>query len=781
MKKSTFVIVLILFTNIIIAQKTVTGFVKDSENKPLWGVDITLKNATIGTLSNEQGYFKLEVPEDAQFLEFSYMGFDNKTISIKKQFQNLYVNLIDASISLDDIQVNAKSKVEIIKEKTYDIAVLSEKSLKNSSVDLNTALKGLSGINVRSNGGLGSSFEFSMNGLSGKQIKFFIDNIPMENLGYSMTLNNFPPNLIQRVEIYKGVVPIYLGSDALGGAINIITKQKKSDYLDVSYSLGSFNTHIASFLGQYYDSSNGFVAKFSSFYNYSDNNYKIDDINVNDEFGNNLGTIDDVERFHDAYQSNMIRLQVGVFDKKIINRLLLGATFSSNRDEIQHALDPQKPYGNVLTKENLQQTSINYTSKGILKDKLSINLYASLTKRTSKLIDTVSKIYYWYKPAVSQDLLLPLDLRRGEVDRYKSLFTLYDNSHSVNSYLNYKITAQQQLNLNYNKNYLTRKGANSIAQARVPFTIPHILDKNILGISYDVNLFDNSLKSSLFAKYFNLSTEGTLSDPFKNESDPDKYQAVKNSFDKLGFGLALTYSFHEKLRGKISFERALRLPEGYELLGNGNFLLPNLTLLPELSNNYNIGFIFNNDRNNSLRININANGFYRDVKNLILLRNQAIYSKYLNKKNGKIIGAESSININYKNWLFSFNATKQGITELNDKNESIKTPNIPLTFSNIKFAYTFNHFLRNNHTLTCSWNARYVDKYPLNSYVEGALSTREIIPEQFSQNIALTYSTAQKKYNISFSIRNITDQKLYDNFKIQQPGRAYQLKLRYGF
>ena len=57
-------------------------------------------------------------------------------------------------------------------------------------------------------------------------------------------LNNIPVNFAERIEVYKGVVPVGFGTDALGGVINIVTnKQKRNWFLDASYSYGSFNAH----------------------------------------------------------------------------------------------------------------------------------------------------------------------------------------------------------------------------------------------------------------------------------------------------------------------------------------------------------------------------------------------------------------------------------------------------------------------------------------------------------------------------------------------------------
>lgn len=65
----------------------------------------------------------------------------------------------------------------------------------------------------------------------------------MDTKGSGVSLANLPVNIIDRIEIYKGVVPASLGTDALGGAINIITKQdKKIIWMSLMASVHSIRT-----------------------------------------------------------------------------------------------------------------------------------------------------------------------------------------------------------------------------------------------------------------------------------------------------------------------------------------------------------------------------------------------------------------------------------------------------------------------------------------------------------------------------------------------------------
>ena len=82
-------------------------------------------------------------------------------------------------------------------------------------------------MKVRESGGVGSDMQLTLDGFSGKHVKIFIDGVPQEGVGSSFGLNNIPVNFAERIEIYKGVVPVGFGTDAIGGVINIITKKKR--------------------------------------------------------------------------------------------------------------------------------------------------------------------------------------------------------------------------------------------------------------------------------------------------------------------------------------------------------------------------------------------------------------------------------------------------------------------------------------------------------------------------------------------------------------------------
>ena len=131
----------------------------------------------------------------------------------------------------------------------------------------------------------------------------FIDGVPQEGVGSSFSLNNIPVSFADRIEVYKGVVPVGFGTDAIGGVINIVTNKKRRNwFLDASYSYGSFNTH-RSYVNFGQTFKNGFSYEINAFQNYSDNDYHVDAPVKNFETGSfNESEKVRVKRFNDTYQ-----------------------------------------------------------------------------------------------------------------------------------------------------------------------------------------------------------------------------------------------------------------------------------------------------------------------------------------------------------------------------------------------------------------------------------------------------------------------------------------------
>ena len=164
------------------------------------------------------------------------------------------------TLVLSNATVTAKSREQQLREGAFAVGALNMRLQASTLQSLTSAIDRTAGIRIREEGGVGSDFDLSINGMSGNSIRYFLDGMPLDAKGTGMTLANLPVNIIDRVEIYKGVIPASFGSDALGGAVNIITNRSSRNYLDFSYGIGSFHTHKADFSAQYIGKKTGLVS-----------------------------------------------------------------------------------------------------------------------------------------------------------------------------------------------------------------------------------------------------------------------------------------------------------------------------------------------------------------------------------------------------------------------------------------------------------------------------------------------------------------------------------------
>ena len=173
---------------------------------------------------------------------------------------------------LDNVTVTGKSKTQRLREGTLSVNAIDVRSIVSSISSLSGLVDRTAGVKLREEGGVGSDFDLSINGMSGNSVRYFLDGVPLDTKGSGVMLTNLPINIIDHIEIYKGVVPTWLSSDALGGAVNIVTNRKKVNYLDASYGFGSYHTHKGDLNAQYVFK-NGLTIRPTLGINYSKNDY----------------------------------------------------------------------------------------------------------------------------------------------------------------------------------------------------------------------------------------------------------------------------------------------------------------------------------------------------------------------------------------------------------------------------------------------------------------------------------------------------------------------------
>ncbi|WP_229243995.1 TonB-dependent receptor [Emticicia sp. CRIBPO] len=759
---------------------TISGYAKSGNNSGLPGVSVAIKGTTTGTFTDESGFFALKNLKPGNYtIEASFIGYEKASSAVTvKAGQNLTLNfnLKESQTDLSEVRVYGKTESQKAREQAFTVNAIETKQYANTTADLNLVLNKTAGVRVREEGGMGSDFNFSINGLSGKAVKFFIDGVPMEIMGSTMSLNNIPVNLAERMEVYKGVVPVDLGSDALGGAVNIITNQGVSNYLDASYSYGSFNTHRTALTGQI-TSKKGLIVKGSLFYNYSDNNYLMKGMEIWDETEYKYVNRD-FRRFHDRYMSVMGQLEAGVVNKKWADVLFAGVSYSANDQHIQTGTRQDVVYGGVTKNGNAFNTTLRYKKDDLFTKGLNVNLFASRSVDSYIVTDTTGYKYYWDGSRVRTSL--------GEINAAKSVTNINRPRTFSRMNLSYGLSKNHSINLNYTFDHLRNENYDELITDHAD--IPGILSKHIVGLAYQHNLLEDRLTYTLFGKYYGIGVQQS-----RYVSATGEYSQANDFQSNYGYGVASRYKLKGDLGVKVSYEKAYRLQEVGEMFGNGYTVVANLELKPESSQNFNLGAYYG-FRVNKHKVFLEVSWFYRQANDFIysvVYRSNSSVSRFENTSKVKIDGLEGDIkytygdlvnfnlNVSYQN---AINNTKYSVGSSGNNIEATylnKIPNQPWLFGNADLMIGKNDLIGKNSRLQFNLGSQYVHWFYLTWEAFGNKAGKSIIPDQFVHNASVSNSWKNGMYNISVECKNFTDNLAYDNFRLQKPGRSYAVKLRY--
>lgn len=761
------------------------------------GLSIPLANVFIdslnlGAISDIDGYYVLKnVPKGAHTISVRYLGYitlnSQVTISDKNITANDFVLEEDVQ-SLTETTISGKTKAQQVQESGFNVNVIELKNVQEREVTLNQLMTQTAGIRVRESGGLGSNSNYSLDGMAGRSVRFFIDGIPLDRFGSAYGINNFPVNLIDRVEIYKGVVPPQFGSDALGGVINLVTKSKKQKYLDVSYSFGSFNTHRGAVSGRWVHDASNFYVDVQAFHNYSKNNYWV--------WGNGVEVADPntgrsvsikTRRFHDAYRSTSGKIGIGFFDKKWADQVNISFVGAGNFKEIQHGTTMASVYGEATRKDIAYAPSLFYTKKRLFGTGLDLTLYSSVSLLESSIVDTSSRVYDWSGKVVSEH---PQNSEIGRGNNGKSLLTLNSDNWFQQINLAYVFNENHKILANYTFDLTKRDGEDpKIGSRTASYIVPQSLRKQITSLAYEFITW-KKLEHSVWVKNYDFKVntvyETYITDSLGYRPIANKISAKNNNF---GFGYALKYNIRENYILKFSAEKSYRLPDAEEILGDGLFVRTNSNLKPEESINLNLGTLIKNIRlgNDKNKMDVEASGFFRNADNqiLYLLQGTLGSGRYENVSKVRTYGVTLDARYTYNNKLrVKGNVTYQQPKDWNESTSTGKNitykdllPNTPYLMANGECSYTHKDLFFDKTEMVVYWETQYVHEFYLNWPSLGS-KNKAFIPTQLVNNVGLSYSLMSGKYSLSATVQNIFNEQVYDNYLLQKPGRAFSIKAR---
>ncbi|WP_200974537.1 TonB-dependent receptor [Echinicola sp. 20G] len=765
----------------------VIGYVS-AENGHAIGVTVYVKNTSHGTVTDREGRFRLPLEPGEKVLIVSGLGYEKKelVVSVKEgDWKKLKVDLKPSTDSeLDEVEVQGDFEIQNVRESPYNVVAIDAKANYNTNMDLGHLLNRASGVKIRESGGVGSRMNISLNGFTGRNVKIFMDGVPMAGFGNAFQLNNIPVGMADRIEVYKGVVPIEFGTDAMGGVINIVTNRSSNTYLDASYSYGSFNTHRAN-VSAGHTTKNGFTVQLNAFKNYSDNNYEVYlDKMLDVETGAYVRGDYYVKRFHDKYSNQTVMAKVGFVTKKWADRFLVGITAGELDADIQSASTMSIVYGARTRSSETLLPSVEYYKRNLGTKGLTFRFTGNYNINQNHNVDTAARLYNWYGE------FMPTNIR-GESGT-NTLSDFRDENYSTTANLSYRANEHHSFTLNNVLTGYERKLASSVPLDDISSpadTMRRANTKNVFGASY-VFRPNEDWNINLFGKHYYQHVIGPVDTTTTNTS---KYAEQSRSFQTKGYGVAAT-RFYKDFQFKTSIERAFRLPSANELFGDELLTSSNTALKAENSTNFNLGGTMNRQMESGNTLYLDISTYYRLTKDYIQQVQNARYGTISNVNFGRVrnIGVDAEARYYYQNKamvggtvtymdLRNKEKIRDAQSSVQDATYNNRMPNTPYFFGNIDAAYYFHDLGGKGNVLSFNYTFNFVGEFFLLWESQGSKDTKATLDRQLYHDFLVTYSLKDGKYNISLEGLNLTNARLYDNFSLQKPGRSLSVKLRYYF
>ena len=765
-------LLLLLTTSSLWAQNTaeLSGKITDkATQKPLIGADIYLKELKKGTNADTQGNYHLKgIPEGNYTIIGSYLGYQtfSKKIYLKGQ-ERLDISLKEQAEEISGVTVSGKSIAHQKKEESMPVTVIDMSNMRGTVSNVQDILAKTVGVTLRTSGGVGSSSRISVRGLEGKRIGFFIDELPMTEQTDYLDINDIPVDMIDRIEIYKGVVPARFGGSSLGGAINIVIREYPDKYADLSYGYESFNTHKAQGVFKRNLKARGLVFGIGGGYTTSDNNYTFDS-----PYREGLR----ITRNHDKYR-----------------KYIIGGSFKAKKwwfDEVEFEPVVVKTYKEIqgieydireAHSESLMAGLANKLTKdNFLTEGLNFDMFSGVVLTKMNFIDKATRRYEWDGSSY------PTPSRYGGEVGYNFPSDSDDQKLSFINKTNLEYIINERHSFNFNSVFSIAKGTPKDELKTLSLGKQVNFDSRmhswVSGVTYDLRSLDDVFLNSLTVRYYQYTMHTQMAPLFV----PGKYD-VDLQKNNWGVNNALRYRFLPSLMGKLSAGYEVRIPSENELLGDGISVVPSADLLPERNASANLGLLFDLTGKHPTNAQIEMNFFYMYLQDMIRYTAGLIGAQYQNFGEMRTLGVEFEAKADVLPSLYAYvNTTYQDLRDTRDYEPAStvpnptkykRMPNIPYLMANAGMEFhRENLFGGSGQNTRLFADVAFVEEYFYDFELTQLQKRR--IPRSTTIDIGFEHSFLNNKLFISGKLRNVTNEKTLSEFNRPLPGINGGVKIR---
>ena len=218
------VIAALLLVSPVGAQQTIRGRALDRDTRaPVAGVSITVVRTNVSTITSADGSWRLNAAA-GQLIRAQHVGYAPLERLLDSD-GSVELLLEPTAVPLNDLVVTAARRLQRLKDAPVAIELIDEREISQSgAADVAGVLLERTGIDVQA--GMPSGSGAMLQGFGSERVLILLDGQPLTGrLSGNFDLTRLPSSVIERIEVVKGPQSTLFGSDALGGVINLITRQ----------------------------------------------------------------------------------------------------------------------------------------------------------------------------------------------------------------------------------------------------------------------------------------------------------------------------------------------------------------------------------------------------------------------------------------------------------------------------------------------------------------------------------------------------------------------------
>jgi len=236
-----------------------SGYITNKNSRtPIPDANIVVQNTNYGTASNAGGYYFLVLPPGDYSVSVSVIGYEGITlhgisVSAHRAIQR-DVALTPTVIPMNPVIVTATQSAHLQTHVSVSSEVLTESDFrKNGGCTAGDLVESACSVLVKDNGGFAGLKTLSIRGSSDSHVLVLLDGLRLNSAQMGgVDINTIPADALEKIEIVRGGHSALLGSDAIGGAVHMITKESlpnKEFLYSIRSTLGSFGTRELSLFG----------------------------------------------------------------------------------------------------------------------------------------------------------------------------------------------------------------------------------------------------------------------------------------------------------------------------------------------------------------------------------------------------------------------------------------------------------------------------------------------------------------------------------------------------